>query len=97
MLTTRTLRRHPKQHFGKAAGDGALVIGKCVLAEICPALAVEELSEFMRDWNIQFAESDHSSSILAGAMFSRYLSLRPATRGLVVRDFLIGAHAQSAR
>jgi predicted nucleic acid-binding protein len=77
----------------KAAAEGKLVIGECVLAEITPAFKDEKmLEEFLADWQIEFVPSSRASSILAGRNFARYLS-RGGRAGRVVADFLIGAPA----
>lgn len=77
-----------------AAGEGALVIGECVVAEIRPAFADGDIEQFMADWNIGFQPSSIESSLLAGRMFKSYLvRQKPRRGGRVVADFLIGAHA----
>ena len=77
----------------RAATEGKLVIGECVLAEIAPAFKDERtLKEFLADWRIEFIPSSRDSSILAGRSFARYLS-RGGSAGRIVADFLIGAHA----
>jgi predicted nucleic acid-binding protein len=77
----------------RAMTEGKLVVGECVLAEIAPAFANEEmLTEFLADWQIEFVPSSRDSAILAGRSFARYLS-RGGRRGRVAADFLIGAHA----
>ena len=75
-----------------AMRDGTLVIGECVLAEIRPALDQAALEELLEDWSVEFVPSSKASSLLAGAMFDRYLRRRRHP-GRVVPDFLIGAHA----
>lgn len=76
----------------RALGSGPLVIGECVLAEITPALAKDDLSSFLADWNILFVPSSRESSILAGEMYRAYLRRNPEWKR-VLPDFLIGAHA----
>ena len=77
----------------RAATQGKLVIGECVLAEIAPVFKDEKtLKEFLDDWQIEFVPSSLDSAILAGRNFARYLS-RGGRRGRVLADFLIGAHA----
>jgi predicted nucleic acid-binding protein len=77
----------------RAMTEGKLVIGECVLAEIIPAFKDEKtLKEFLADWQIEFVPSSRDSAILAGRHFARYLS-RGGRSGLVLADFLIGAHA----
>jgi len=76
----------------KALRNGPLVIGECVLAEIAPALAEDELRAFLSDWNIIFVPSSLDSSILAGEMYRSYLR-RNRVAKRVLPDFLIGAHA----
>ena len=77
----------------KAAVDGKLVIGECVLAEIAPAFKDEKtLKEFLADWQIEFVPSSFEGALLAGRNFARYLS-RGGRQGRIVADFLIGAHA----
>jgi predicted nucleic acid-binding protein len=78
----------------RAADEGALVLGECVLAEIRPAFASGDIEEFLEDWNIVFAPSTRESSLLAGKMFEAYLKRRRPGPRRVVADFLIGAHAQ---
>jgi len=76
----------------KALSSGPLLIGECVLAEITPALAQDELIAFLSDWKIVFVPSSLDSSILAGEMYRRYLRRNLAAKR-VLPDFLIGAHA----
>jgi predicted nucleic acid-binding protein len=77
----------------KAATEGKLIIGECVLAEIAPAFKDEEtLKEFLTDWQVEFIPSSRDSALLAGRNFARYLS-RGGRQGRIVADFLIGAHA----
>lgn len=78
----------------RAAAEGVLVIGECVLAEIRPAFAAGEIEELLEDWNIRFQPSTRESSLLAGEMFRAYLQRRRTGPRRVVADFLIGAHAQ---
>jgi len=77
----------------RAAREGALVVGECVLAEIRPALSPSELDDLMDDWRLAFVPSTRDSSALAGEMFGQYLRRRAGPRRRVVADFLIGAHA----
>ena len=79
-----------------AAGEGALLVSECVLAELSPSFAQEaELDEFLSDLQLQFVPSSRESALLAGAMFRAYLARRPARSGRrVIADFLIGAHAR---
>ena len=76
----------------KAQSLGQLVIGECVLAEITPALAQNELGQFLSDWKILFLPSTRESAILAGEMYRTYLHRNRAGKR-VLPDFLIGAHA----
>ena len=77
----------------KAATEGKLIIGECVLAEIAPAFKDEKtLKEFLTDWHVEFVPSSLDSALLAGRNFARYLS-RGGRQGRLVTDFLIGAHA----
>lgn len=78
----------------RVAGEGALLVGECVLAEIRPAFTGGEIEEFLQDWNLDFVASTREAALLAGEMFGRYLGRRKgAHRGRVAADFLIGAHA----
>jgi predicted nucleic acid-binding protein len=72
--------------------QGPLIIGECVLAEIAPALEVEGLDQFLRDWKILFLPSTQESAREAGNMYRRYL-MRTPKKTRVLPDFLIGAHA----
>jgi predicted nucleic acid-binding protein len=78
----------------RAASEGAMVVGECVLAEIRPAFADGLIEEFLQDWNVSFQPSTQESSLLAGEMFRRYLERRRSGQRRVVADFLIGAHAR---
>lgn len=81
----------------RAAREGALIIGECVLAELGPAFARDdEVQELIDDLELQFVPSTRESALLAGTMFRMYLSRR-ATGGprRVAADFLIGAHART--
>lgn len=78
----------------RAASEGALVMGECVLAEVVPAFAPGEIDEFLRDWNIVFVPSTRESAALAGEMFRAHLERRRSGGARrVIPDFLIGAHA----
>ena len=76
----------------KAQTLGQLVIGECVLAEITPALAENELGPFLSDWKILFLPSTRESATMAGEMYRSYLH-RNRSGKRVLPDFLIGAHA----
>ena len=76
----------------EAQSLGQLVIGECVMAEITPALAENELGQFLSDWKILFLPSTRDSAILAGEMYRSYLHRNRAGKR-VLPDFLIGAHA----
>jgi len=77
----------------KASAEGKLVICETVLAEICPAFEKRDLiTDFLADWQLEFTPSSAESAILAGTLFTTYLS-RGGKRGRIVADFLIGAHA----
>lgn len=78
----------------RAAGEGALVVGECVLAEIRPAFAADEILEFLSDWQISFQASSRECALLAGEMFRSYLERRRSGPRRVVADFLIAAHAR---
>ncbi len=82
-----------EQSLRHAAGEGALLLCECVLAEITPVVGAPAIDEFLADWNLAFVPSTIESAKLAGDMYHSYLrrSTRPAQR--VVPDFLIGAHA----
>lgn len=82
-----------EQSLRGAAGEGALLLCECVLAEITPVVGASAIDEFLADWNLAFVPSTIESAKLAGKMYQSYLrrSTRPAQR--VVPDFLIGAHA----
>jgi predicted nucleic acid-binding protein len=82
-----------EQSLRRAAGEGALLLCECVLAEITPVVGASAIDEFLADWNLAFVPSTIESAKLAGEMYQSYLrrSTRPAQR--VVPDFLIGAHA----
>jgi len=79
-----------------AAGEGALLVSECVLAELTPAFGNEAaLDEFLSDLQLQFVPSSRESAVLAGSMFRSYLARRSSRAGgRVVADFLIGAHAR---
>jgi predicted nucleic acid-binding protein len=77
----------------QAHAEGSLIISETALAEVCPVLAEEEISEALADWNLIFVPSSKESAVLAGRMYSAYLK-RGGHRKRVVPDFLIGAHAQ---
>ncbi|HEY0456907.1 MAG TPA: type II toxin-antitoxin system VapC family toxin [Verrucomicrobiae bacterium] len=79
----------------QAVAEGTLIIGAVALAELIPALKPEDVSRFLAEWNISFVPESEVSAVLAGQMFSAYLS-RGGLRGRVVPDFLIAAHAQTS-
>jgi predicted nucleic acid-binding protein len=81
----------------RAAQQGSLVIGECVLAEITPVFpgGRAQIDEFLSDWEIDFAPSTKECAVLAGEMFSSYLRRRSKTDPRrLVPDFLVGAHAK---
>jgi predicted nucleic acid-binding protein len=81
----------------RCAGEGALVIGECVLAEIAPAFpgGEGEIREFLGDWGLEFLPSIEKSALVAGIMFRSYLRRRHRREPRrLVPDFLIGAHAR---
>lgn len=82
-----------KRALRDASSEGALVIGECVLAEITPAFHAKDISEFLSDWQLSFVASSRESALLAGEMFALHLK-QGGKRRRVLRDFLIGAHAQ---
>jgi hypothetical protein len=65
-----------EQALRQVAGEGALVVGECVLAEIRLAFAQDDIEEFISDWGIVFEPSTRASALLAGEMFRRYLGRR---------------------
>jgi len=78
----------------RAAQQGSLVVGECVLAEITPAFpgGSAEIDEFLADWEIDYAPSTKDCAVLAGEMFSAYLRRRSkADPRRLVPDFLVGA------
>lgn len=77
----------------EATQQGGLAVGECVIAEISPSLTPGEMSEFLKDWRLQFVPSSLPSALLAGEMFSLHLK-RGGARRRILADFLIGAHAQ---
>jgi len=77
-----------------AVGEGSLIIGEVVIAELVPVLSSSDLSEFIRDWHLQFIPSSLESALLAGSMYRTYLK-RTSKPVRVVPDFLVGAHAQT--
>ncbi|MDB6036762.1 MAG: PilT protein domain protein [Verrucomicrobiales bacterium] len=82
-----------KAALRQAHREGSLIISETALAEICPVLSEDEISEALADWNLIFVPSSKESAVLAGRMYSAYLK-RGGRRERVVPDFLIGAHAQ---
>ena len=76
----------------RALGQGQLVIGECVLAEIATAFSEEALPDFLADWNIVFIPSSRESVIHAGGVFKRYLQ-RSGNQRRVLPDFLVASHA----
>jgi predicted nucleic acid-binding protein len=81
----------------RAAQQGSLVVGECVLAEITPAFpgGSAQIDEFLADWEIDFTPSTKDCAVLAGEMLSSYLRRRSkADPRRLVPDFLVGAHAK---
>ena len=80
-----------------ALSSGVLIIGDCVLAEICPTFRPGDIEQFLHDWAIEYVPSSRECALLAGEMFERYLSRRARSKAVArgVPDFLIGAHAMS--
>jgi len=78
----------------RAAGEGALTICECVLAEIRPAFSTSnEVDGFLGDWQLRFVPSSRESALLAGELFAAYVRRIRKKRG-IISDFLIGAHAK---
>ena len=79
----------------RAATEGRLIVGECVLAEICPAFKdTAAIEEFLADWEIEFVPSSRPSVLLAGRFFAQHVA-RGGKSGRILADFLIGAHAQT--
>ncbi len=72
--------------------EGRLIVSELVVAEIVPVCGART-EAFLSSLSIDFVASTRSSSIRAGAMYSKYLK-RSGKRGRVIADFLIGAHAR---
>src|SRR5207237_493742 len=65
-----------------AAGEGALLISECVLAELAPSFASEAmLDEFLSDLQLEFVPSSRESAILAGSMLRSSHGARGCSRG----------------
>lgn len=77
----------------RVAGEGALVVCECVLAEVTPVLGAAAIEGFLADWALVFMPSTVESATLAGEMYQAYLRRSPRSAGRVLPDFLIGAHA----
>ena len=78
----------------RARREGRLIACECVVAETRPALqSNSELTEMLHDLGIEFVPGSEAAAAMAGQHFARYLE-RGGPAGRVVRDFLIGAHAQ---
>ena len=43
-----------EQSLRRAAGEGALLLCECVLAEITPVVGASAIDEFLADWNLAF-------------------------------------------
>ena len=71
---------------------GALVICDCVLAEITPAFADQNLKRFLEDWRLLYLPVSQEAAKHAGRMYEHYLE-RSGGAKRVLPDFLIGAHA----
>ena len=76
----------------QASAEGSLIVCECVVAEIRPALAQEQLEEMLSDWSLAYVASSKESALLAGSMLEKYLARAKKSRR-VLPDFLIGAHA----
>ena len=78
----------------RAMREGQLVVCECVLAEVFPVFASDDLvRQFVADWQLECVPSSFESALLAGRHFATHLS-RGGKGGRVPVDFLIGAHAQ---
>jgi predicted nucleic acid-binding protein len=78
-----------------ARSRGRLVACEAVIAEIRPAFSSDsELTEFCDDIGLEFESCSFDAALLAGAMYSAYLSNRGSAKR-VLPDFLIAAQAQS--
>src|SRR5438094_4358439 len=83
-----------EQALRKAAGEGGLIICKCVLAEIRPAFATSgQIDEFLGDWELRFVPSSRERALLAGEIFAAYVR-RTRIKGGIIADFVIGAHSK---
>ena len=49
----------------KAAAEGSLLVGECVLAEITPAFEGLDIEGFLRGWHIIFTPGSSRSTLLA--------------------------------
>jgi hypothetical protein len=89
---TREAAARGAEMLKRCADEGLVIVCETVIAEITPEVGADRVMEFLRDWRIEFAASTATSAVLAGRMHADYLR-RGGSRGRVVPDFLIGAHA----
>lgn len=77
-----------------AFGAGALVACDVVWAEVRAHFSDDaECTEVFRALGVRFDALSVAASLHAGWLLRQYLSRRRASRGRVIADFLIGAHA----
>ena len=77
-----------------ARAQGRLIACECVLAELRPALSSDsEMQLLLDDLGIDFVAGSRESAVLAGRHLAKFFQ-RGGSRGRIVADFLIGAHAQ---
>jgi len=68
-----------EQSLRRAAGEGALLLCECVLAEITPVVGASAIDEFLADWNLAFVPSTIASAKLAGEMYQILLATQYPT------------------
>jgi len=84
--------------LAEASTKGSLIASEIVFAETSSAFTSQAVfQQQMSAFGIRFVPMTENAALMAGSLWRTYLSRtrrRPrATRGCVVPDFLIGAHA----
>jgi predicted nucleic acid-binding protein len=93
LIQDPTWWRRSHQKLTEAAAEGSLVIHEIVAAEIALCFADEgALKTRLDEADIRISESSVESAFAAGKAYQRYRR-QGGTKGRVLADFMIGAHA----
>lgn len=80
--------------LAKASGEGQLIIGEIVYAEMCAGMDPDQMESLCEDFGIQLAHSSQRALGIAGEIWRRYRTHHTGTaKERVLADFMVAAHA----